>query len=134
VTSEGLDTNVLVRYLVGDDTRQHEVAAKAIEDAANSGARLIIQPVVLCELVWVLESAYDVPREEVANALEGIVRTAQFEIVEKDLIWRALSDYRKGPADFADYFIGCATQAAGGGQTLTFDRQLGNHPAFRVLI
>jgi len=133
LSTAGLDTNVLIRYLVGDDPKQSRIAAKEIEDAADSGEKLVIQPVVLCELVWVLESAYDVPREEVASALEGILRTAQFEVLQKELIWAALGDYREGPGDFADYLIGYGAQAAGADQTLTFDQQLKNHRAFRLL-
>jgi predicted nucleic-acid-binding protein len=133
VSPAGLDTNVLVRYLVRDDPGQSRIAASVIEDAADSGERLIIQPVVLCELVWVLETAYEVPRDEVAGALEAILRTAQFEVVEKDLVWRALADYRKGPGDFADYLIGQGAQAAGAAHTLTFDQKLKGHSAFRLL-
>lgn len=128
-----LDTNVLVRYLVGDDPRQARVAANVIEGAADAGDELVVEPLVLCELAWVLESAYAVPRDEVAGALEGILRTAQFEVIGKDLVWRALADYRKGPGDFADYLIGYGAQAAGAVETLTFDQKLKNHPAFRLL-
>ena len=94
----GLDTNVLVRYLTQDHPAQSATAAREIEQAARSGAKLVISPIVLCELVWVLESAYDYGRSEVAGALDRILRTAQFEVLEKDLLWPALEEYRRGPA------------------------------------
>ena len=130
----GLDTNVLVRYLTGDDPAQSRKAGAVIEDARTRNERLLIHPVVLCELVWVLESAYDLPKVEVAGVLDRILRTAQFEVLDKALVWRAWEDYRSGAGDFADYFIGRAHAAAGGGQTVTFDRSLRGCPDFRVLL
>ena len=49
---KGLDTNVLVRYLTQDDEGQAEVATKTIEGAAAKGEKMLIQPIILCELVW----------------------------------------------------------------------------------
>ena len=85
----GLDTERLVRYLTQDHPAQSAAAASEIEEAARSGAKLVISPIVLCEFVWVLESAYGRSRSEVAGALDRILRTAQFDTLEKDLLWPA---------------------------------------------
>lgn len=130
---KGLDTNVLVRYLTQDDEKQAEAAAKTIEGAAARGERMLIQPIILCELVWALESAYDFPKSDLLRGLEGILQTAQFEIVEKDVIWQALSDYRQGKGDFSDYYLGRANKKAGAAITLTFDKMLKGTQYFQVL-
>lgn len=130
---KGLDTNVLVRYLTQDDEGQAEVATKTIEGAAAKGEKMLIQPIILCELVWVLESAYDFPKTDLLRTLESILRTAQFEIAEKDMIWQALSDYRQGKGDFSDYYLGRANEKAGVAITLTFDKTLKGSPRFQVL-
>jgi predicted nucleic-acid-binding protein len=129
----GLDTNILVRYLTQDHPAQSAAAAREIEQAARSGIKLVIGPIVLCELVWVLESAYGHSRTEVAGALDRILRTAQFEVLEKDLLWPAVEDYRRGPGDFADYYIGRRHRQAGAERTLTFDQHLKNSSHFHVL-
>ena len=129
----GLDTNVLVRYLTGDDPVQSRRAATVIEEARARDERLLIHPVVLCELVWVLEAAYSFPKAEVVTALDRILRTAQFEVPDKTAVWRAWEDYRSGPGDFADYLVGRANAAAGAAQTVTFDRALRGSPQFRLL-
>ena len=131
---QGLDTNVLVRYLTQDDEGQAEVAAKTIEGAAAKGEKMLIQPIILCELVWVLESAYEFPKTDLLRALEGVLRIAQFEIAEKDTVWQALSDYRQGKGDFSDYYLGRANEKAGAAITLTFDKTLRGLPRFQVLI
>jgi predicted nucleic-acid-binding protein len=130
---KGLDTNVLVRYLTQDDKKQAEVAAEIIEGAAAKGEKMLIQPIILCEMVWVLESAYDFPQSDILGALEGILRVAQFEIAEKDTVRQALSDYRHGKADFSDYYLGRANEKAGAATTLTFDKTLKGTPRFQVL-
>lgn len=129
----GLDTNVLVRYLTHDDVSQFEAAAKIIESSTVGDERFLIHPIVLCELVWVLESAYDYGRAEVSSVLERILRTAQFEIPDKETAWGAWDDYRAGRGDFADYLIGRANKGFGAGWTVTFDRGLKDCKQFRVL-
>lgn len=129
----GLDTNVLVRYLVQDDAAQARLASVAIESAAGRGERLRLSSVTLCELVWVLESAYDQPRADVARALEQIVRTADFDLEHADHVRTAVEQYRSTSADFADALIGLVNESAGCEYTLTFDRALKRTPHFKVL-
>jgi predicted nucleic-acid-binding protein len=130
---KGLDTNVLVRYLAQDDLRQAAVASREIEGAARRGEKLLLQPIVFCELVWVLGSAYGLRKPELLAVLERILRTAQFEVAEKDIVWRSLADYRAGKGDFADYYLARSNESAGAAVTLTFDRALKGNPRFRVL-
>jgi predicted nucleic-acid-binding protein len=125
----GLDTNVLVRYLVRDDPIQASRARREIE----RGERFLVDGIVLCELVWVLESGYGFSRADIAGVLERILATAQFEIESKDLAFTALDDFRRSGADFSDCLIGRRNRAAGAAETLTFDRSLRGLAAFRVL-
>jgi len=71
----GLDTNVLVRYLTQDDPAQARKALRAIEDAASKGEDLFVANIVVCELVWVLETSYGYGRAEIIPVLEKILRT-----------------------------------------------------------
>ncbi len=130
---KGLDTNILVRYVTRDDPRQAAVAARAINRASEAGETLLIHPVVLCELVWVLESGYRYRRTEVAAALTLILQTAQFEILDRDVVCRALREYKHGRGDFSDYLLGQANRANGADKTLTFDQALEDSPIFEVL-
>jgi predicted nucleic-acid-binding protein len=129
----GLDTNVLVRYMTQDHPAQAKVAEKEIEEARAKREKLVIQPLVLCELVWVLETGYNIRRPEMIQTLERILRTAEFEIIQKDTVWQALADYREGRGDFSDCYLGRANASTGVATTLTFDKELKGNPAFRVL-
>lgn len=118
----GLDTNVLVRYLVEDDPAQASRAAHLIETHCTEHAPGFVNRVVLCELVWVLESAYDYPRTTVAATLDSLFRTAELEIDAADAAWPALTAYRGGGVDFSDALIGRLNRNAGCDGTATFDK------------
>jgi predicted nucleic-acid-binding protein len=129
----GLDTNVLVRYLTQDDAAQARRANALLADATAKGDRCFIGGVVLCELPWVLRGAYDFDEATIVTTLDRILATAQFEIDDKDVVRRALEDYRTGKAAFADYMIGHHGQEAGCVATATFDRRLKGNRMFHVL-
>jgi predicted nucleic-acid-binding protein len=130
---KGLDTNVLVRYLTQDDPAQAQKATQIIEEGVDQGEVFYLTSIVLCELVWVLEEAYDYSRSDIRTVLDLILRTAQFRFDHKDQLWLALHDYRAGAADFSDYLIGRLGTQAGCTETLTFDMSLKTSPHFRLL-
>jgi predicted nucleic-acid-binding protein len=129
----GLDTNILVRYLTQDDPGQSRKATSEIENGLSAGHMFFIADIVLCELVWVLETAYGFYHREIIPVLENILRTKQFQFENKDLLWKSLADYRTKKGDFADHLIGQAGHKAGCSVTLTFDTSLKNSPLFRIL-
>jgi predicted nucleic-acid-binding protein len=130
---KGLDTNVLVRYLTQDDHRQARIATSEIEAAAKRDEKLLIRPLVLCELVWVLESAYGFGKTEIVHVLDLMMRTAQFEIAQKEIVWQALDEYNLGKGDFSDYYLGIANEDDGAEVTLTFDKGLKGSKFFKVI-
>jgi predicted nucleic-acid-binding protein len=129
----GLDTNVLVRYLTHDDPAQYAKAAALIDAATNRGEQFIVNTAVLCELVWVLGTAYGYSREEIAGALEQIFATAQIEVERLDEARQALGDFRATRADFSDALIGRVNRSLGTEYTVTFDRDLKAVETFRLL-
>lgn len=129
----GVDTNVLVRYLTRDDPAQYEKAAAFIETATDRREQLVVNTVVLCELEWVLGSAYNYSRAEIARAIEQILATAQFEVERLDEARKALADFRTTKSDFSDALIGRINRSLGAEHTMTFDRDLKAVDTFRLL-
>ena len=129
----GLDSNVLVRYLTHDDPAQFAKAAAFIDAASEREEQFLVNTPVLCELVWVLAAVYDYSREEIAQALEQIFTTAQFEIERLDEARQALGDFRSSKADFSDALIGRINRSLGAKHTVTFDRDLKAVETFRLL-
>jgi predicted nucleic-acid-binding protein len=129
----GVDTNILVRYFVSDDPVQFRKADDFITQSKNRGVRLYVDDVVVCELVWVLRSAYKLDRDTIAAILDDMLKRGQFSFTDDDIMEAALDDYIAGPGDFADYMIGRLNQRAECEATFTFDRALQDELTFRVL-
>jgi predicted nucleic-acid-binding protein len=118
----GIDTNVLVRYLVADDARQAALAAQFLERTLSSERPGFIGNIVLCELFWVLDAGYGYPRAEIAATLQRLLEVDRLRFESPAEIWQALDDYRSG-ADFADALLARIHQAAGCETTVTLDRR-----------
>jgi predicted nucleic-acid-binding protein len=117
----GIDTNVLVRYVVQDDPRQAAAATHFIEATLSSDEPGWIASIVLCEFVWVLDAAYGYARNLIAATLQRLFEVDRFRLEASSLAWRALDAYRDG-VDFADALIALGNEHAGCDYTATFDR------------
>ncbi len=128
----GLDTNVLVRYIMQDDPKQAALATHLIESLTPEAPGFV--PIVaLVELVWVLSSCFDLGREELARALEGLLRARELVVESSDRVWQALRLFRGGAAEFADCIIERSAHAAGCERTMTFDRAAAKHAGMTML-
>lgn len=119
----GLDTHVLVRYIVQDDAEQAARAQALIEGRCTAENPGRIDAVVMCELVWVLEGGYRYSREVVVSVLRQLLGTAELSVETPHLAWAAVRAYEKDKADFADYLIGARNKEAGCSTTFTFDKR-----------
>ena len=128
----GLDTNILVRFLTQDDPEQAELVNRLIETQCSKAEPGFIALIVLCELVWVLRGAYGYKKALVIKVLTDILATGEFEVENPKVARCALSAYRRGAADFADYAIACINDNAGCSATYSFDQQLAKHHTVRL--
>lgn len=116
----GLDTNVLVRYIMQDDAKQAALASRLVESLTDGAG--FIPLIVIAELSWILSSAYGLSREQLAEALEGVLRSKEWVVEKPDIVWQAVRLFQSGSADFADCLIFRSAAAAGCEKTMTFDR------------
>jgi predicted nucleic-acid-binding protein len=129
----GLDTNVLVRYLVADDDAQEQAVRRLLARARSEGETVYISLVVLCETYWVLRSSYGIHRAAILQALGSLLDADVFTVEEPDLLRRAMEACGRSSADFTDRLIGHIHAARGCRHTVTFDRALRAVPDFKVL-
>jgi predicted nucleic-acid-binding protein len=129
----GIDTNLLVRHLVEDDERQARLARELFRRECSVDEPGWINRIVLCELVWVLERAYEYPRAQIADALEALAQTAEFRLEDSAAAWSALGAYRRGAADFADALLAATNRERGCENTITLDRKAARLDAMRLL-
>jgi predicted nucleic-acid-binding protein len=116
----GLDTNVLVRYVMQDDPKQSPKASRLVESLTPDEPGFV-SVVSVVELVWVLSSCYGLTRPQLAQALDTLLRTKEMIVDRADHVARALRIFKSGSADFADCLIERGASSAGCDRTMTFD-------------
>lgn len=100
----GLDTNVLVRYIAQNDSKQSPKATRLIE-SLTVDAPGYVSIVSTVELVWVLTGCYALIRSDICEVLETLLRTKEIIVAHVDTVWKALRLFKEGKADFADCLI-----------------------------
>jgi predicted nucleic-acid-binding protein len=116
----GLDTNVLVRYIMQDDPKQSPKATRLIESLTPETPGFV-PLIVVIELVWVLTSCYELTRDQVAHALDTLLRAKEIVLDHAEQVSQALRVFGASSADFADCLIERTAAAAGCEKTMTFD-------------
>ena len=129
----GLDTNVIVRILTGDDARQQQAALAFLRANCSNEQPGWVNRIVTVEIAWVLERAYKFTHEQIADAVERLLHTAELRFEDHDAIRVALPTYRQG-ADLADALLGEINHEKSCATTITFDRRAAERlPAFTLL-
>ena len=118
----GLDTNVLVRWIVGDDSRQAARVERLFEEAREQGSPLFVPSTVMLELEWVLRSRYEFEKSTILSAFNALLETRELEFQDEPALERALSFYRQNSADFADCLHAGQCGSADHVPMVTFDR------------
>ncbi len=127
-----LDTNVLIRYLVKDDTQQAEAAWTLLAKFTPQRPGFVCREVAV-ELAWVLDRAYGFSRNHIATVLEELVASEELHFEAADDVIRAAYAYRNGGAGFSDQMISAAARRAGATVLYTFDRQAARIPGAVLL-
>ena len=125
---DAIDTNILVRYIVGDDEFQLKQAVSLIE----SGDPKLINPIVLVELSWVLRSVYSLSREVIAETMKMIGSCGYFMYKRPGPVKFAIQHFIDG-LDLADALIVGTNKDDGAPVTYTFDKRAARMDGYQLL-
>jgi predicted nucleic-acid-binding protein len=126
----GLDTNVLVRFLVRDEETQFEQARRLIRRGSSSGEPVLISLLVLLETEWVLRSRYNHEKAEILRAFSGLLDSVELVFEDEASLEQALFMWRDSTAQFADCLIGARHWALECRATASFDTKALRLPGF----
>jgi len=126
----GLDTNVLVRFLVQDDRVQFARAQRLLAREARRGESVLVSLLVLLETEWMLRSRYGLAKSEIADALSALLDSVELRVEDETAVEQALFTWRDSGADFADCLIGARNRRLGCAATATFDARAAKVPGF----
>ncbi len=115
-----LDTNVLIRHLTGDPPAQARRATAFLERAEE----LLVPDLIVAEVVYVLESFYEVERQRVAELVRAIIGFPAIAVVDQPLLLRALEVYEVDRLDFAEAYLVASAEASDVQTIASFDREI----------
>jgi predicted nucleic-acid-binding protein len=117
----GVDTNVLVRYLIRDNQPQYEKARRLIDREVARSEPVFVSLLVLLETEWVLRSRYELAKADVIAAFSALLDTADLAFEDEPSVENAVYSWKNSAADFADCLIEARNRRLGCRATATFD-------------
>jgi len=99
-----LDTNIFIRFLTDDVPEKVDACEEIFKKAVEKQETLFTTDLVIAEIVWVLESFYELPKNEIQDKVEKILNTPNLICPHKDLILSALMLYSEKNIDYIDAY------------------------------
>jgi predicted nucleic acid-binding protein len=130
VTDPFVDTNILIRFLTGDDPVKHAAATALIGQIQEGLVTVSVLEAVIAEAVFVLRSPrlYHLPRSQVAGMLTPIVRMPHFQVRNRRSVLRALDLFANTRLHFGDALVVAAMEQDGASIVYSFDRDFDRIP------
>jgi len=120
--NEIVDTNVILRFLVGDNESQRKTAERYFKEAEAGTRKLVIKPLVVAESCFVLESFYQKSREDIASTFETFLSQKWLKVEERKPLMSMWKLYRSG-LHFVDSFL-ISWAKVNNSKILSFDKEL----------
>ena len=122
-----LDTNIPIRHLAGDPPSPARRATAFLERADE----LLLPDLIVAEILYVLESFYEVERRQVAELVRAVIGFPAVVVTDAPLLLRALEVYEVDRIDFAEAYLVANAEATGVGTIASFDRSIDRVPTVR---
>jgi len=123
-----VDANLILRYFTKEPPDMAEASLKTFSAAQDGHMCLIITPIIVAEVVWVLESFYGYSKEQIAVTIIQFLYSDGLEVMELDILIQALSLYHEKNIDFADALLAVLALSRGPARIYSFDRHFDRIP------
>ncbi|PIE58503.1 MAG: VapC toxin family PIN domain ribonuclease [Desulfobulbus propionicus] len=130
---KAIDTNILVRFLVGDSKKQAQVVYTLFKETESKSEELFVPLLVIIELIWVLESVYSVGRKELLDCIGDLLLMPILKFEHVEAIQKFIRVARNSTCDLSDLLIAHSTRNSGCETIYTFDKKASKHELFELL-
>jgi uncharacterized protein len=117
-----LDTNIFIRFLTDDAPEKADACEEIFKKAVEKQETLFTTDLVIAEIVWVLESFYELPKDEIQDKVEKILNTPNLICPYKDLILGALILYSEKNIDYIDAYNALILKEHGIEELYSYDK------------
>lgn len=130
---KAVDTNILVRFLVNDDVHQAKKVYTLFLKAEKTKESFFVSDLVLCELIWVLESVYRIKRNALLSSIKQLTLMPLFHFENTSTIHQFLDDAIETKFDLTDLLIAHLAKSHGCQTVFTFDKKAAKHTLFELV-
>lgn len=130
---KGVDTNILVRFLTGDDEVQTKKVYKIFKDCEQEKKLLFVTLLVILELIWVLESAYNISRDEILDSINDLILMPILKFETLSSLQQFVQAAKNNTYDLSDLLIAHSAKVQGCESVITFDKKASKFNLFNLV-
>lgn len=130
---KAIDTNILVRFLTGDDDLQANKVYSIFKKAESEKIELFVPLLVVLEMIWVLESVYEISRAEILDAIGDLLLMPIFKFDQQPTIQQLIQSAKGNKYDLSDLLIAHSAKINGCEAVLTFDKKASKFNLFELV-
>lgn len=130
---KGIDTNILVRFLVGDDELQAKKVYNLFKKAESNKDELFVPLLVILELIWVLESVYKISRKEIIDSISELLRMPILKFENQPALQQFTLNAQRNKFDLSDLIIAHSAKEQGCESIITFDKKASKFTLFEIV-
>lgn len=129
---KAIDTNILVRFLIGDDKQQAKKVYNIFKKAESEKDELFVPLLVVLELIWVLESVYEISRADILESIREFLLLPILRFEHKSVLQQFTLSAQANRYDLADLLIAHSAKMQGCETVLTFDKKASKFKLFEL--
>lgn len=129
---KGVDTNILIRFLIGDDEQQAKKVYKIFKKIESEKKELFVPLLVILELVWVLESAYEIHRDEILSSISDLLLMPILKFEHQSALQQFILSAQGSRYDLSDLLIAHSAKINGCQTVITFDKKASKFNLFEL--
>ena len=129
---KGIDTNILIRFLIGDDELQAKRVYNIFKKAESEKNELFVPLLVILELIWVLESVYEISRTEILDSISELILMPILKFEHQSALQQFTHSAQGNKYDLSDLIIAHSAKARGCETVMTFDKKISKFNLFEL--
>lgn len=129
---KAIDTNILIRFLIGDDELQAKKVYTIFKNAESEKKTLFVPLLVVLEMIWILESVYEISRSEILDAISDILLMPILKFDQQPALQQLVHSAQGNKYDLSDLLIAHSAAVNGCEAVITFDKKASKFKLFEL--
>jgi predicted nucleic-acid-binding protein len=130
---KAIDTNILIRFLTGDDELQARKVYSIFKNAESEKKTLFVPLLVVLESIWVLDSVYEISRTEILESISELLLMPIFKFDQHSAVQQLVHAAQGNKHDLSDLLIAQSAKINGCESVLTFDKEASEFKLFELI-